>query len=105
MTVDQVLAHTKTETRRQPTTWSTLRPGDQLTLVEKGMGLKKGEQQRVLADVEVVRNQLADLWDMTPADVTAEGFPDLTVEAFIEWWLIAHQTGDTAVRVIKWRYL
>ena len=53
ITVDAVRARTKTVTRRHASTWATLKPGDRLTLIEKGMGLKRGEKQVVLAEVEV----------------------------------------------------
>ncbi|MCB0968285.1 MAG: hypothetical protein KDB37_15745 [Ilumatobacter sp.] len=44
----------KTVTRRKVDSWQTLKPGDGLILIEKGMGLPKGAKQVVLCEVEVV---------------------------------------------------
>lgn len=59
MTIDAVRARTKTVTRRHIDTWRNLRAGDRLTLIEKGMGLAKGERQVVLAEVEIVERLTA----------------------------------------------
>jgi hypothetical protein len=69
MTIAAVRNQTKTVTRRHVDTWTNLKPGDRLTLIEKGMGLAKGEKQVVLAEVEIIDvyedvlagiNQIAD---------------------------------------------
>ena len=52
MTEAQFLDGSKTVTRRMK--WLKLKAGDQLTGVRKGMGLKKGEKQHVLGDLDVV---------------------------------------------------
>lgn len=122
LTIPQVRARSKTETRRSQWTWRSLEPGDRLALIEKGMGLKKGDRQVVLATVEVVSNDLVRLRDITPAEVAAEGFPAMTVDEFIEFWLDSHDlffgslmdldhrrrkpvTRDLMVRRIAWSYL
>ena len=110
LTVDQVLARTKTVTRRRFDTWLGLKPGDHLTLIEKGMGLAKGEKQVVLDVVEIVSSFLVPLWPMTRAEVDAEGFPDLTPDEFVDFWLVSHGLDGadpqlTTVRRIEWRYL
>lgn len=38
LTIPQVVARTKTVTRRAVDTWATLSVGDELALIEKGMG-------------------------------------------------------------------
>ena len=48
LTKRQFKERTKTVTRRHVDTWQTLKPGDRLTLIEKGMGLPKGARQVVL---------------------------------------------------------
>lgn len=116
LTIAQVRDRTKTETRRAWWTWQNLAPGDRLTLVEKAMGLPKGARQVVLADVEVVANQGCRLCDITPEQVAAEGFPDMTVEEFIAFWMAGHGlrfggygpgvvSRQFVVRRIVWRYL
>lgn len=52
-TVDPMRAQTKTVTRRNPTTWKNLQPGDRLTAVEKAMGLPRGTKQVVIGEIEV----------------------------------------------------
>lgn len=116
LTIEQVRDRTKTETRRVTWTWVDLKPGDRLLLIEKGMGLKAGQKQVVLAEVEVVANDRVRLRDLTQADVDAEGFPQMTPDEFVAFWINAHraQLGmhpnhllsvDAYCRRIKWRYL
>lgn len=52
LTKDQIRARSKTVTRRLG--WKTLKAGDMLRGVEKGMGLKPGEKVRPLATIRVV---------------------------------------------------
>lgn len=114
MTIGAVRDRSKTVTRRHILSWTTLQPGDRLTLIEKGMGLAKGEKQVVLADVEVVSVTVEVLPDaMTQAECASEGFPDLTPIEFTRMWCRSHGYGtdfaDVYVRVrcrrIEWRYL
>lgn len=113
LTVDQVKARTKTETRRHVDTWKNLRPGDELILVEKAMGLPKGAHQKIIGLVIVTENVVERLYDITDAGVVAEGFPDMTPGEFCAFWADSHgvtfhtQTEAMAyeVRVIRWRYL
>lgn len=90
ITVDAVRARTKTETRRHVGSWRTLTAGDRLTLIEKGMGLKKGDRQVKLADVVVTGVRVEPLSAMTEEACTAEGFPGWTVERFAAMWLSSH---------------
>lgn len=114
MTVDAVERQNKLVTRRDPETWSTLKPGDRLTLIEKGMGLPKGARQRVLAEVEVTSNRIETLADLTNTEVRLEGFPDMGIVEFARWWAEGHGYPkglhiDLLVAVecrrIAWRYL
>jgi hypothetical protein len=43
LTTAQVLAHTKTVTRRDAGKWTTLKAGDKIVAIEKGQGLKVGQ--------------------------------------------------------------
>jgi hypothetical protein len=120
MTIPAVNDRTKTETRRHPDTWKNTRPGDRVTLIERGMGLKAGQKQVVLAEIEVLSNRLEMLGDMTLADVAAEGFGPgsvlggehgWTVEVFALFWAKGHGFGTAPdwrtvpCRLIRWRYL
>lgn len=109
LTVDAVKNRTKTVTRRHAHTWTDLAPGDRLMLIEKGMGLPKGAHQVVLAEVEIVSNEIVDLDDMDQADCDAEGFPGLTPAGFEQMWCESHRimwpNCYVKVRRIEWRYL
>lgn len=111
MTMDAVRERRKTVTRRHVDTWKTLKAGDRLTLIEKGMGLAKGQQQVVLAEVEVVSVRVESLFaGMTRDEVIAEGFPHLTPTEFCFMWAQSHKQGDQPMfsiqcRRIEWRYL
>lgn len=130
MTLDAVRDQTKTVTRRHVDTWKTLASGDRLTLIEKGMGLRKGDKQVVVAEVEIVdvRVEPIRLIDTVVGygrqEIELEGF-DSDEWAPIEWatwWAGAHgysirikpgswtpvNPGDLSgiqCRRIQWRYL
>lgn len=111
LTIGAVIDRTKTVTRRHADTWRTLAPGEQLILIEKGMGLPKGGHQVVLATVDIVDVRLESLAAMTADDVAAEGFPGWTVRDFHVMWLGSHgynatttNPADVLVRRIEWRY-
>jgi hypothetical protein len=114
MTIEPVRDQTKTVTRRHVDTWKDLKPGDRLTLIEKGMGLAKGEKQVVLAEVEIVDVRVEPVVSiMTEPDGTAaEGLAHMTPVEFVLFWLKGHGystnpgTGrDVVCRRIEWRYL
>jgi hypothetical protein len=110
LTEAQVLARTKTVTRRLG--WRFLSVGDHLTLVRKSMGRKRpnGSVEPLirLAEVEVVEVRREALCAITSDDVVREGFPEwendpaLFVDFFCESMGCAR---DTEVTVITWRYL
>ena len=116
MTVDAVQERRKTVTRRHVDTWQDLKPGDHLTLIEKGMGLPKGAKQVILAEVEIVDVRVEAIGAMhsEPAATDLEGLPEMTPTDFITMWLRSHgyadrlndsRRGDTPCRRIEWRYL
>ncbi len=120
LTIDAVRTRTKTVTRRAADTWVNLQPGDELVLIEKGMGLPKGARQVVLDRVRVIDVRVEPLSALTLADVAAEGFgpgsqlggaTGWTVRDFTVMWLGSHglhaATTDPAivqVRRIEWAY-
>lgn len=116
MTVEAVEAEIKTVTRRHIDTWKNLKPGDRLTLIEKGMGLKKGEKQVVLKEVEVVDVRVESIGlVIQPGECAREGFPTWDGWQFIRFWLKGHGYGSASIgdvvhgriecRRIEWRYL
>lgn len=113
MTVDAVRDRTKTVTRRHVDTWKDLKPGDRLTLIEKGMGLPKGARQIVLAEVEIVSAYVTPLATIhAEHDGTArEGLPNMTTHQFIAFWCEGHgyrhatDAMEVPCRRIEWRYL
>lgn len=88
LTTPQILARTKTVTRRLG--WCDLKPGDLVQAVEKGMGLKKGQKVRRLAVIRIVSVREEPLADITPEDVIAEGFPEMTPREFTEMFMRTH---------------
>ena len=99
LTQQQVLDGTKTQTRRLG--WVDLQKGEVLNAVRKAMGLKRGEQQQSLGLIRVQRVRRERLDAITPADVRAEGFPDMTPRAFIELFCKANKcNAERVVTVI-----
>ena len=107
-TVDQMRDRTKTVTRRAPSTWANLKPGDRLLAVEKAMGLAKGEQQVAIGVIEIVDVRVEPLSLMAEGDVAREGFPDLDVCGFIDQvWTPMHGAPALVdlVRRIEFRHI
>lgn len=106
LTTPQVLARTKTVTRRLG--WTVLKPGDYIQAVEKGMGLRKGERVRRLAVLrveDVTRERLRE--GLSQSDVMREGFPGMTPAAFVEMFCRTHRgcTPDTIITRIAFSYV
>jgi hypothetical protein len=119
MTLDAVRAQQKTVTRRHVDSWKHLRPGDRLTLIEKGMGLPKGAKQVVVCDVEITNVSVEPIGLVDADECAREGLPEMTPVEFIVFWLKGHK-HPTHVEVegcpprlnlgadcrrIEWRYL
>lgn len=104
LTEDAVRDRTKTVTRRLG--WRFLEIGQRLTLCRKVMGRKAGEPLVRIADVWVwdVRRERLD--QITAADVTREGFPEMSPNEFIAYFCQHMRcTPETFVTRIEWRYL
>ena len=113
LTLDAVRSRTKTVTRRHVDTWRSLKAGDRLTLIEKGMGLPKGAKQVVVAEVEVVNVRVEPI-EFIHAErhgTAKEGLGHMTGHEFISFWCESHgyknATYDDVIdcRRIEWRYL
>lgn len=91
MTTDQVLARSKTVTRRFG--WWKLKPGDILNGVEKSMGLKRGEKIKRLCQIRVVSVRREPLNQIAAEDCALEGFPKMHPDEFIQM-LVDHYGCD-----------
>jgi hypothetical protein len=99
-TLEQMRARTKTVTRREG--WRDAQRGERITAVEKGMGIKAGERQVVIHDIEVLHVRRERLGDITPEDVEREGFPGWTPAQFIEFY---GKPAEHPVTRIEFRHL
>lgn len=114
MTTDQILARTKTVTRRLG--WLMLKPGDQVRAVKKCMGLRKGERIEPLAVLRIIDVRREPLRRMTDdleygfAEVDAEGFGHHPIyqwpPEFVEMFCASHQgcTPNALVTRIEFDY-
>lgn len=82
LTTKQFLNGSKDVTRRFG--WWFLKPGDQLRVVEKTMGLKKGEKMKVLGVIEIISTHAEPLNSITPMDCKREGFPEFSPAQFVD---------------------
>jgi hypothetical protein len=102
MTTPQMYAEIKDLTHRIG--WWNLKPGDVLMAVEKGMGLKKGERVVRIYPIEIISTRPEPIGDISQQDVVWEGFPDKSVEWFIDFFCRGHKcTPDTITNRIKFR--
>jgi hypothetical protein len=110
LTEEQVLHQDKDVTRRVG--WLKVKVGDILQPIRKGQGLKKGEHAtKVGCPVRVVsvrREPLRRLLDDQAygfAEVVREGFPALTPQQFITFFLAGHKcTLDEDITRIEFIY-
>ncbi len=84
LTERQLLAGHKTVTRRLG--WLSLKAGDELLAVDKCMGLKKGQRQRLLARIRVVSVRREPLFYANEHEARAEGFPEMTGAEFVRYF-------------------
>jgi hypothetical protein len=102
LTRPQMYARTKTVTRRRAVTWKGIKPGDRIIAIEKGQGLKKGEPQTVIHDIEVVSVRIERLDAITREDCILEGFPEMEPEDFVAMF---PQPASSAVKRIEFKHL
>lgn len=104
LTTEQMLARTKTVTRR--TGWATLKPGTLIQAIEKGQGLRKGEKVRKLGVIRVVDVRRERLEAITKRDVEREGFPRHYPGEFVSMFCRANEcTRETMVTRIEFEHL
>jgi hypothetical protein len=111
LTTEQIRSRTKTVTRRVG--WAKLQVGTQLQPIVKGQGLKKGQHaEKVGGPIRVVsvrREPLRRLLDdqaYGSAEVIREGFPNLTPQQFVTFFLASHTTCtvDEPITRIEFEY-
>jgi len=109
VTAEQVIARTKTVTRRLGTFWACLKVGEKLCLVRKARGLRKGERVERLAVVEVVdvgAQALGCIIHYGREELAKEGFPGMTPAEFVAMFRKMHKCEpDPLVTRIEWRYV
>jgi hypothetical protein len=106
-TLEQMRARTKTVTRREgwwdeEAAMPRVHPGDRITAIEKGMGLKPGERQVVMHDIQVVSVRRERLDAITAEDLVLEGFPGWTKADFMGLFPVP---PDTMVTRIEFKHL
>jgi hypothetical protein len=101
LTTPQFIAGTKWVTRRNG--WLFAKASDHLMGIEKGMGLAKGEKVKLLGEIEVVsaRREPLDMMHHEPNACAAEGFPDWSVDQFIDFYCKANKCkpADEVTRI------
>lgn len=104
LTTEQILAQTKTVTRRFG--WDNLQPGDIIQPIRKGMGLQKGQKQELLGcPIEIVGFRKEQIREITSADVVAEGFPNWCPDQFVDFLCTHHRVvPTTVVNRIEFKY-
>ena len=104
MTTPQMVAHTKTVTRRIG--WQFLKPGDMVRAVKKGMGLKKGEKIEVLGHIRIVSVRQERLADISPEECRREGFPEMWPRDFVNMLCTHYKiTPDTFFNRIEFEHV
>jgi|SRR3990172_2283919 len=106
MTTEQVRNQTKTVTRRFG--WYFAKPRDLIQPVEKAMGLKRGEKQKLIGGpIRIISAQAEPLNTITKIECRSEGFPEMQPAEFIEMFCRTHKPcrPDSIVVRIEFEYL
>lgn len=94
LTMEQMRAGTKTVTRRRG--WWRLKPGDRVMAVEKCMGLKGGERQVEIGEIEIVavKPEMLDTIERYPEygreECDKEGFWKMDPSDFVAMFCKTH---------------
>jgi hypothetical protein len=105
LTQRQITHRTKTVTRRNG--WWFLKAGDLLQAVNKAQGLKKGEHPIKLCVIRVERVTREPLSNIDKYDLIREGFPELSMDEFIDLFCKSHKgvTPQSYVNRIEFSYV
>lgn len=96
MTTEQVRDQSKDVTRRLG--WMFLKAGDVLNACVKCQGLKKGEKIERICQIRVKSVTSEPLDAITQDDVRREGFPNMSVDEFIDFFCKGHK-GPNGERI------
>lgn len=103
LTEAQLLDGSKDVTRRLG--WKTLRVGETVTAIRKGMGLGKGEKQVVLGTIQITSVRREPLFYVTRDECRREGFPGMTPDEFVSFFCSANACSPkTEVTRIEFRF-
>ncbi len=104
LTKPQILAQTKTVTRRSGT--RQYHAGQLINAVDRVMGFKKGEHPVRLALLRVVSARWEPLNVITHEECILEGFPDYGPQGFIAMYCRANKVKpDSLVQRIAFEYV
>ena len=106
LTQEQVCNQTKTVTRRFG--WYFAKGGDLIQPVEKAMGLKRGEKQKLIGGpIHIISAQAEPLNTITKRECGLEGFPEMQPTEFVEMFCRTHKPWrpDSIVVRIEFEYL
>ena len=106
MTTEQVRNQTKTVTRRFG--WYFAKRGDLIQPVEKAMGLKRGEKQKLIGGpIRILSAQAYPLDTITERECRLEGFPGMQPAEFIEMFCGTHKPcrPDSIIVRIEFEYI
>lgn len=109
LTAPQVLARTKTETRRLG--WLNVKPGDRLQACRKIQGRRRlpdgtVEPIEVLAVIEITETRREPLNAITREAVEREGFPGKSARWFVDFFAASMKVEATReVTVLCFRYV
>lgn len=100
LTTPQIIARTKTVTRRMG--WLHVKPGELIQPVEKSQGLKKGETiKRIGGPIRIRDVSREPLCDISKPDVGREGFEWMSPREFVSMFCDANacRPGDVVTRI------
>jgi len=91
LTTEKIRNGTKTVTRRLG--WWNLKPGEVVNACVKCMGLRKGEKVEVIRRILVISTRPERLSAITKEEVIKEGFPEMSPQDFIAFFLNTHKAA------------
>lgn len=110
LTIEPFRTRTKFVTRRIG--WWRAKPGQRVMGIEKGQGLRRGEKVQRLGAIKIETVRQEELVELLRrpeygrVEVNREGFPDLTVEQFVDNFCRTHHCEEVAiVNRIEFSYL
>ena len=86
--------------------WNFLKKGDIVNAVERAQGLKKGEKIKKLCQIKIKSVSKEPLNKITQSDVIKEGFPDFSVDDFVNFFTSHYKIADDVqINRIEFEYV